>query len=115
MIPTKNELGEARNDDRLADRQLAGEAGRHHHGMVIDMNEAQVRTVETMQQVLAGTQALKFRQAQDNAGRLRLDRRRATTRGLRPVDAPVARHSARLSEAPEWLAARRSPGWCRAG
>jgi len=31
--------------------------------MVIDMNEVQVSTVEKMRQVLAGTQALEFRQA----------------------------------------------------
>ena len=37
--------------------------------MVIDMNEAQVSTVEKMRQVLAGTQALEFRQAGDDAGR----------------------------------------------
>jgi hypothetical protein len=41
----------------------------HHHGMVIDMNEAQVGTVEKMRQVLAGTQALEFRPAGDDAGR----------------------------------------------
>lgn len=37
--------------------------------MVIDMNEAQVRTVEQMLQVLAGTQALEFRQAGDDKER----------------------------------------------
>ncbi len=37
--------------------------------MVIDMNEAQVRTVEQMRQVLQGTQALQFRAAQDDEGR----------------------------------------------
>jgi hypothetical protein len=37
--------------------------------MVIDMNETQVNTVEKMRQVLAGTQALEFRQAGDDAGR----------------------------------------------
>jgi transposase InsO family protein len=37
--------------------------------MVIDMNEAQVRTVEQMREVLAGTQALQFTPAQDDAGR----------------------------------------------
>ena len=36
---------------------------------MIDMNEAQVSTVEKMRQVLAGTQALEFRQAGDDAGR----------------------------------------------
>ena len=37
--------------------------------MVIDMNEAQVRTLEQVRQVVAGTQALEFRGAQDDAGR----------------------------------------------
>jgi hypothetical protein len=34
--------------------------------MVIDMNEAQVRTVEQVRQVLEGTQALEFERAQDD-------------------------------------------------
>jgi transposase InsO family protein len=34
--------------------------------MVIDMNEAQVRTLEQVRQVVAGTQALEFRPAQDD-------------------------------------------------
>jgi transposase InsO family protein len=37
--------------------------------MVIDMNEAQVRTLEQLAQVLAGTQVLEFRRAQDDEGR----------------------------------------------
>ncbi|SCK24044.1 Integrase core domain-containing protein [Variovorax sp. HW608] len=37
--------------------------------MVIDMDEAQVRTVEQVRQVLAGTQELRFRAAQDDEGR----------------------------------------------
>ena len=37
--------------------------------MVIDMNEAQVRTLEQLRQVLAGTQALEFRRAEDDQGR----------------------------------------------
>jgi transposase InsO family protein len=37
--------------------------------MVIDMNEAQVRTLEQVRQVLAGTQALEFRRAADDEGR----------------------------------------------
>jgi transposase InsO family protein len=37
--------------------------------MVIDMNEAQVRTLEQVLQVLAGTQALEFRQTEDDEGR----------------------------------------------
>ena len=39
--------------------------------MVIDMNEAQVRTVEQVRQVLEGTQALEFRAAEDDDGRYR--------------------------------------------
>lgn len=39
--------------------------------MVIDMNEAQVRTVEQVRQVLAGTQALVFSAAEDDEGRYR--------------------------------------------
>jgi transposase InsO family protein len=37
--------------------------------MVIDMNEAQVRTLEQVRQVVAGTQALEFRGAEDDEGR----------------------------------------------
>jgi len=37
--------------------------------MVIDMNDAQVRTVEQVRQVLEGTQALQFRAAEDDEGR----------------------------------------------
>ena len=37
--------------------------------MVIDMNEAQVRTLEQVRQVVAGAQVLEFRQAQDDEGR----------------------------------------------
>ena len=37
--------------------------------MVIDMNEGQVRTLEQVRQVLEGTQALEFRQAEDDQGR----------------------------------------------
>jgi transposase InsO family protein len=37
--------------------------------MVIDMNEAQVRTLEQVRQVVAGTQALEFRRAEDDQGR----------------------------------------------
>jgi len=37
--------------------------------MVIDMNEGQVRTLEQVRQVVAGTQALEFRRAQDDEGR----------------------------------------------
>ncbi len=37
--------------------------------MVIDMNEAQVRTLEQVRQVLDGTQALEFRRAEGDEGR----------------------------------------------
>ena len=37
--------------------------------MVIDMNEAQVRTLEQVRLVLTGTQALEFRRAEDDQGR----------------------------------------------
>jgi hypothetical protein len=37
--------------------------------MMIDMNEALLRTVEQVREVLLGTQALEFRAAQDDAGR----------------------------------------------
>ena len=39
------------------------------HGMIIAMNEAQVRTLEQVRQVVAGTQALQFKAAQDDSGR----------------------------------------------
>jgi len=37
--------------------------------MVIDMNEAQVRTLEQVRQVVSGTQALEFRRADNDEGR----------------------------------------------
>ncbi len=37
--------------------------------MVIDMDEAQVRTLEQVRQVLRGTEALQFRRPEDDAGR----------------------------------------------
>jgi hypothetical protein len=37
--------------------------------MVIDMSRAQVRTVEPMREVLAGTQALEFTPSGDDTGR----------------------------------------------
>ncbi len=37
--------------------------------MVIDMNEAQVRTLEQLRQVLAGTQAMEFQAAAGDEGR----------------------------------------------
>ena len=45
-------------------------AGRvDHHGMVIDMNEAQVRPLDQVREVLTGTQALEMRPVADEAGR----------------------------------------------
>src|SRR5271165_3957741 len=41
----------------------------HHRGMVINMNEAQVRTVEQMREVLSGTQALQFEPLGEDAAR----------------------------------------------
>lgn len=40
-----------------------------HLGMVIDMNEAQVRTLEQVREVLAGTHLLEMRPVADEAGR----------------------------------------------
>ena len=54
---------------------MAGSVGAGMRGvsiieaMVIDMNEAQVRTLEQVRQVVAGTQALEFRRAEDDEGR----------------------------------------------
>ena len=53
----------------MAGRQHAGGAGSIIESMVIDMNEAQVRTLEQVRQVLAGTQAMEFQAAADDAGR----------------------------------------------
>jgi transposase InsO family protein len=56
-------------------RRIGGSRGASGRGesiirrMVIDMNEAQIRSVEQMLQVLAGTQALEFRQAGDDQDR----------------------------------------------
>ena len=69
--------------------------------MVIDMNEAQVRTVEQMRQVREGTQALEFRRAEDDEGRYRwIDGvlRRVDYRQLPRGDrAPVLAYLQRLS------------------
>jgi len=54
---------------------MAGSVGAGERGvtiigaMVIDMNEAQVRTLEQVRLVVAGTQALEFRRAEDDEGR----------------------------------------------
>jgi transposase InsO family protein len=69
--------------------------------MVIDMNEAQVRTLEQVRQVLDGTQALEFRRAEDDEGRYgwiesvlrRLDYRQLP----RPERGPVLAYLQRLS------------------
>ena len=60
--------------------------------MVIDMNEAQVRTIEQMREVLSGTQALEFTASADDAQRyrwiegvLRRIRYRSLPRGSRGV------------------------------
>ncbi len=39
-----------------------------HRRMVIDMNEAQVRTLDQVREVLAGTQKLQLRPEADEAG-----------------------------------------------
>ena len=69
--------------------------------MAIDMNEAQVRTLDQVRQVLEGTQALEFRRAEDDAGRygwieavLRRFEYRRLPRGDR---APVLAYLQRLS------------------
>jgi len=51
-----------------ADREAAA-AGVDHQPMVIDMNEAQVRTLDQVREVVAGTQALEFRPGGDDAAR----------------------------------------------
>ena len=37
--------------------------------MVIDMNDAQVRTLEQVRRVVTGTEALEFRRCEDDQGR----------------------------------------------
>jgi transposase InsO family protein len=69
--------------------------------MVIDMNEGQVRTLEQVRQVMAGTQALQFRRAEDDEGRYawiesvlhRFDYRQLP----RPERGPVLAYLQRLS------------------
>jgi hypothetical protein len=63
--------------------------------MVIDMNEAQVRSVAQVRQVLEGVQDLEFRPAQDEQGRYQW------------IDAVLRRLNYRalgraLTEAPYW-------------
>ena len=69
--------------------------------MVIDMNESQVRTLDQVRQVVAGTQALEFRRAEDDEGRYawiesvlrRFDYRQL----LRPSRGPVLAYLQHLS------------------
>jgi len=69
--------------------------------MVIDMNEAQVRTLEQVRQVLEGTQALEFRRAEDDQERyswIESVLRRFDYRQLpRPERGPVLAYLQRLS------------------
>ena len=56
----------------MAVRPLTGgvpASGVDHHGMVIDMNETQVRTLDQVREVLAGTQALELRAVADETER----------------------------------------------
>ena len=69
--------------------------------MVIDMNEAQVRTLQQVRQVLAGTQAMEFQAASDDTGRYawiesvlrRFEYRRLARRDRGPVLAYLQRLS----------------------
>jgi transposase InsO family protein len=69
--------------------------------MVIDMNEAQVCTLEQVRQVLLGTQSLEFRRAEDDEGRyawIESVLRRLEYRQLsRPERGPVLAYLQRLS------------------
>jgi hypothetical protein len=69
--------------------------------MVIDMNEAQVRTLEQVRQVLAGTQAMEFQAAADDEGRyawIESVLRRLEYRQLHRADrGPVLAYLQRLS------------------
>ena len=57
-------IGERRKPDLCGQRR-----GLIIGRMVIDMNEAQVRTLEQVRQVVEGTQTLEFKRSQDSAGR----------------------------------------------
>lgn len=54
--------------------------------MVIDMNEAQVRALEQVRQLVAGTQALKFRRVADDERRIEKVLRRSDYRRLGRAD-----------------------------
>jgi transposase InsO family protein len=89
------------------DRRFGGwQAARRRSGsiiesMVIDMNEAQVRTLAQVRQVLAGTQAMEFQAAADDAGRyawIESVLRRFDFRGLARADrGPLRAYLQRLS------------------
>ena len=64
MIPARYEPGAAEDGGRPR-----GQGGSTSCGMVLDMNEAQVRTIEQMREVLSGTQAREFTVSAEDAGR----------------------------------------------
>ena len=66
MIPMMNEPG---GGERAVGDGLKGRSESIIERMVIDMNDAQVRTLEQVRQVLEGTQSLEFRRAEDEEGR----------------------------------------------
>ena len=84
--------------------------------MVIDMNEAQVRTLDQVRQVLAGTQAMAFHAGADDEGRyawIELVLRRFEYRRLPRADrGPVLAYLQRLSGYSRALA---SPGFVEGG
>jgi hypothetical protein len=69
--------------------------------MVIDVNESQVRTLERAHQVVAGTQALEFRRAEDDLGRYAwieaVRRRFGYRQSSRPQRGPVLAYLQHLS------------------
>ena len=69
MIPARNEPGGVQRGWFCAARGGLLRGASIIDWMVIDMNEAQVRTLEQVRQVLAGTQALEFRRAEDDEDR----------------------------------------------
>ena len=96
--------------------------------MVIDMNEAQVRTLEQVRQVLQGTQQLEFRRAEDDAGRYgwidavlrRFDYRQLPRGDRAPVLAYLQRLSGysraqvtRLVRSEERRVGKECTSWCR--
>ncbi len=85
----------------VAGGQLTGGGGSIIEPMVIDMNEAHVRTLEQVRQVLAGTQAMEFQAAADDAGRYAwiecVLKRFDYPRLARPARGPVLAYLQRLS------------------